>query len=75
MQIFSYYFPVSSPFALPSAILLGTISPLQGIIAVLILAAFVVLIAIVVSKVYEAIILHNGNRIKMGDIFKMAIRK
>lgn len=75
VQIFSYYFPVSSPFALPSAILLGTISPLQGIIAVLILAAFVVLIAIVVSKVYEAIILHNGNRIKMGDIIKMAVRK
>lgn len=75
VQIFSYYFPVSSPFALPSALLLGTISPLGGALAVLILAAFVVLVAIVVSKVYEAIILHNGNRIKLGDIFKMALRK
>lgn len=75
VQLFSYYFPVSSPFALPSALMLGTISPLQGAIAVLILAAFVVLVAILVSKVYEAIILHNGNRIKFGDILKMATRK
>ncbi len=75
VQIFSYYFPVSSPFALPSALLLGTLSTIEVIIAIAILAAFVVLIAIVVAKVYEAIILHNGNRIKMTDIFKMALRK
>lgn len=75
VQIFSYFFPASSPFALPSALLLGTLSPLLSAVAVVILAAFVVLLAIVVSKVYEAIILHNGNRIKLGDIFKMAVRK
>mgnify|MGYP006990203642 CR=1 FL=1 len=49
--------------------------PLMSALAVVILAIFVVLLAIVVGKVYEAIILHNGNRIKMGDIFKMAVRK
>lgn len=75
VQIFSYYFPVSSPFALPSALLLGTLSTIEVVIAIAILAVFVVLIAIVVAKVYEAIILHNGNRIKMTDIFKMALRK
>ena len=35
----------------------------------------VVLVAVIVSKVYEAIILHNGSRIKFGDIIKMAARK
>ncbi len=75
VQMFSYFFPASSPFALPSAMLLGTLSPLMSALAVVILAVFVVLLAIVVGKVYEAIILHNGNRIKMGDIFKMAVRK
>ena len=75
VQIFSYYFPVSSPFALPSALILGTISPIQGVIAVLILAVFVVLVAILVSKVYEAIILHNGSRIKLSDMIKLAVRK
>lgn len=75
VQVFSYYFPLSSPFALPGAILLGNFNVIQSIIAVVVLAACVVLIAIVVSKVYEAIILHNGNRIKFGDILKMATRK
>lgn len=75
VQIFSYFFPVSSPFALPSAILLGTLTPLQSILATLLLAAAVVIVAIVVSKVYEAIILHNGNRIKPADIIKLALRK
>ena len=75
VQLFSYYCPISSPFALPGAVMVGTISPMNVLISVLVLAVFVVLIAIVVSKVYEAIILHNGNRIKFGDIIKMAVRK
>ncbi len=75
VQIFSFYFPLSSPFALPSAILLGTLSKLQCVIAALVLAAAVVLVAILVSKIYEAIILHNGNRIKLSDMIKMAARK
>lgn len=75
VQMFSYFFPISSPFALPSAVLLGTLNTVQIIIAVAVLAAMVVLVAIVVSKVYEAIILHNGNRIKLSEIFKMAMRK
>lgn len=75
VQIFSYYFPVSSPFSLPSALLLGTLSLLQVIIAVLILAAFVVLVAVIVARVYEMIILHNGSRLKFGDILKMAGKK
>lgn len=75
VQLFSYYCPISSPFALPGAVIVGTISPTNVLISVLVLAAFVALIAVVVSKVYEAIILHNGNRIKFGDILKMAVRK
>ncbi len=75
VQIFSYYFPLSSPFALPSAILLGTLSKVQCVIAAVVLAAAVVLVAILVSKIYEAIILHNGNRIKFSDMIKMATRK
>lgn len=75
IQIFSYYFPLSSPFALPSAILLGTLGKVQCVIATVVLAAAVVLVAILVSKIYEAIILHNGNRIKLKDMIKMAARK
>lgn len=75
MQLFSYYFPVSSPFSLPSALLLGTLSMGQVLAAVLILAAFVVMVAVIVARVYEMIILHNGSRLKLKDIISMAFRK
>lgn len=72
MQLFSYYFPISSPFSLPSALLLGSLSLPQVIVAILILAVFVALVAVLVARVYEMIILHNGSRLKFGDIIKMA---
>lgn len=75
MQIFSYYFPLSSPFALPSALLLGHLSMVQVFIAVGILALFTALVAVLVAKVYEMIILHNGNLLKFKDIIAMAFRK
>ena len=75
VQIFSYYFPISSPFALPSAVILGQLDTMQSAIAVVILAVLTVLVAILVSKVYEAIILHNGSRLKVSDILKLAKNK
>lgn len=75
VQVFSYYFPISSPFSLPSAVILGQLDTLQSAIAVAILAVFTVLVSLLVSKVYEAIVLHNGSRLKVGDILKMAKNK
>ena len=72
VQMFSYYFPVSSPFSIPGAVVLGQLDTVQLLIAVGILAVFTVLVAMLVSRVYEAIILHNGSRLKIGDILKMA---
>lgn len=72
LQIFSYYFPVSSPFALPSALLLGKLSIGEVLVAILIQAAFVVVVAVIVARVYEMIILHNGSRLKFSDILKLA---
>ena len=75
LQTFSYYFPVSSPFSLPAALMVGRLSLPEAFVAVLILAAFVVLVAVIVARVYEMIILHNGSRLKFMDIIKMAGRK
>ena len=36
------------------------------------LAAFDVLLVMLVAKVYEHIILHTGNRLKLGDMLKMS---
>lgn len=70
--IISRYLPISSPFSLPSAIITGDMSTGEALIAVLVLALCVAAFAWVVAKVYETLILHNGNRIKFLQIFKMA---
>lgn len=69
------YIPISSPFALPSAILLGDISPLQTVLSIGLLAVLTALTAMLVSKVYETIILYSGNPLKLSQIFKMAGNK
>lgn len=75
MQTFACFFPVSSPFALPSALLLGNLSLPEVLSAVLILAASVVLVAVIVARVYELIILHSGSRLKFMDIIRLAGKK
>lgn len=69
------YLPISSPFVLPSSILLGELSLAQTFLAVGVLAAFDVLMVLLVAKVYEGIILHTGDRLKLGAILKLAKEK
>ncbi len=64
----AYYLPFSSPFSLPSAMLTKQIDMLQTVICVLILAVFNVVIALFVARVYEQLILHTGNRIKLSEL-------
>ncbi|MCL1832072.1 MAG: ABC transporter permease [Oscillospiraceae bacterium] len=65
------YLPISSPFALPPAILTGDISGGELAVSIAVLAACLVVFAIFVAKVYEHIILHNGDRVKIKDMFKL----
>lgn len=69
---FSYFFPISSPFALPSAILMGKIDGLQTLLAIVFLALMVFLAALLTAKVYEIIILHTGNTLKLTHMIKLA---
>lgn len=75
MSTLSYYLPISSPFALPSALLTGAMDIPQALLAVAVLCVFTVLMALLVARVYEQIILHNGNRLKLGDIIGIAKNK
>jgi ABC-2 type transport system permease protein len=68
----SRYLPVSSPFALPGAIMSGEIAPGELAASIGVLAASVALFALFVAKVYESIILYTGNRLKIKDMIKMA---
>jgi ABC-2 type transport system permease protein len=71
----SRYLPISSPFALPSAILSGDIGGAEIAISIGVLTLCLGLFAIFVAKVYEHIILHNGDRLKIKDLIKLARSK
>lgn len=70
--IFSYLFPLSSPFVLPGAILVGKASMPIIAAAIVLQILFIMLLFRFVAKVYETLILHNGNKIKLKELFKLS---
>ncbi len=72
ISIIARYIPISSPFCLPSAYMLGQMTLAEVIIALVILLVCVIILALIVAKVYEHIILHTGDRLKLADMLKMS---
>jgi ABC-2 type transport system permease protein len=71
----SRFLPISSPFALPGAIISGAMSGAEIAVAIGFLALCLVLFALFVAKIYEHIILHTGDRVKIKDMIKLAKNK
>ncbi len=69
---FALIFPISSSFLLPAALLVGKAELWITLVAIAVLLLSIVLLFKFVAKVYEGLILHNGNRLKMKDVFAMA---
>ena len=69
---FALIFPVSSAFLLPAALLVGKAETWTALVAIAVLLLSIVLMFKFVSRVYEGLILHNGTRLKMKDVFAMA---
>jgi ABC-2 type transport system permease protein len=70
--IFSFLFPLSSPFVLPGAILIGKASLPLAAAAIVLQVMFIILLFRFVAKVYETLILHNGNKIKIKELIKLS---
>lgn len=70
--IFSFLFPLSSPFLLPGAILVGKASLSIAAAAIAVQVISIVLLFKFVSNVYEALILHNGSRITIKELLKLS---
>lgn len=70
--IFSFLFPLSSPFILPGAILIGKASLPLAAAAIVLQVMFIILLFRFVAKVYETLILHNGNKIKIKELIKLS---
>lgn len=68
----SRFVPVSSPFCLPSAYMLNQMSVIEIILALAVLLICDIVLCLIVAKVYEHIVLHTGDRLKISDMLKMA---
>jgi len=70
--IFSFLFPLSSPFILPGAILAGKVSlPVMAGAAVM-QVVFIILLFRFAAKVYETLILHSGNKVKVKELIRIS---
>lgn len=67
--VFSLLFPLSSPFILPGAILVGKASWWLALLAIALQVLSITLLLHFVAKVYETLILHTGNKIKVKELF------
>lgn len=69
---FALLFPVSSAFLMPGALLVGRAAPWIAVLSFFILLVSIVALFLFVSRVYESLILHNGNRIKIKELFAIS---
>lgn len=69
--VFAMLFPLSSPFLMPGAIIIGKAPTWIIVVSIVLLAALVALLFWFVARVYEALIVHNGNRIGIKQLIKM----
>lgn len=70
--VFSFLFPLSSAFLMPGAVLVGKVSPLIAAAAILLQTILIVLLFKFVSNIFETLILHNGNRIKLKELLRLS---
>ncbi len=67
-----YLLPLSSPFIVPSFLLMGRISLSTALIAAALLIVAIVLLIIFVSKVYEYLIYYKGDPVKLKTLIEIA---
>ena len=65
-------FPISSPFITPANLLLGNIGVGYTLIALVLLLLMVAVLFFFASRVYEALIFHNGKVLKVKDLLQLA---
>lgn len=71
IQTFAMIFPLSSPFILPARILTGESSVVTIVFGVLLLSVLVVASILFVAKIYELVILYNGNKFGYKELKRM----
>lgn len=63
-----YLLPLSAPFIMPEYLILGKVSLAMGGLSLLIMIVGIILLLILVSNIYGALIYHRGAPLKLKDI-------
>ena len=71
INVASSIIPISSPFSMPSRVMLGTATNTQIITSLVVLIATIALIAKISIKIYSSAILNNGSKMNFKDILKI----
>ncbi len=66
-----YFFPLSSMFIVPSYMLFGIVSPLMGVLIVIVNLICTGLLVVFVSRIYEQMIYYSG-KLKIKDLFQLS---
>lgn len=67
------YVPFTSPFSVPVDLLTGTVGIGQGIVSLIVLAAFSVIVIMLSAKIYKGLVLYTGQKVSLkliGNIIK-----
>ena len=60
---------------MPAHLALGVVSGVTGIVSLLITLALTIALVIVSGKIYKAMSLYKGNKVKLGDVIKLITAK
>jgi ABC-2 type transport system permease protein len=75
ITVFASIFPLSSPFTMPSRMILGNVSTIEIIFSILVLGITIALLAIFSIRLYSAAILYYGEKLKIKDLIKVSKNK
>lgn len=70
-----YFLPLSAPFIVPSYMLFGIISVEIGLAVLVVNIVCTIALVYLVSTIYEQLIYHNGNPLKLKDLFHLSKNK
>ncbi|SHE79824.1 ABC transporter permease [Clostridium fallax] len=65
------FIPFASPFYVPAMLVSNNIPISETLASLAIIVVFIVILIIFTQKVYSVAILHNGNRLKFKDLFRI----
>ena len=69
------YVPFTAALLMPSQMALGVVSATTGLVSLLITLALTMVLVIAAGRIYKAMSLYKGNKVKLADVIKLVTAK